>query len=68
MRFTSAHLEAKPFVSVWVFQIEFVLLLLFFLFLARDQREPTTHVDKQVKQLKNTPYSQMADTREKTGA
>ena len=30
MRFTSAHLEAKPCLSVWVFQIEFVLSLFSF--------------------------------------
>ena len=53
-------LEAKQLVSVWVFQIEFVYFYYYyyhyyyyFLFLARDQREPTTHVNKQAKQLMN---------------
>ena len=53
-------LEAKQLVSVWVFQIEFVYFYYYyyhyyyyFLFLARDQREPTTHVNKQAKQLIN---------------
>ena len=51
--------EAKPSVSVWVFQIEFVLFFhyYYFLFLARDQRVLTTHVNKQAKQLMNAANS-----------